>query len=142
MSRSAHHMWRYLHTCANTCAHARGHVHHARPLVRVRHFCPDLLRYGRIWLVWNPHGLCCRFMIKAHLYHHCQVKWKPKWAPKGADGWCDGEVVAISDGRLKNPNGRGVVKEGFHVVKYTGRSLRWSLRITSADQQLAEERLR
>ena len=51
-----------------------------------------------------------------------KVKWEAKWAPKECEGWCDGVVVAISDGQLKNPNGRGVVRDGFHVVQYTGQS--------------------
>jgi hypothetical protein len=48
-----------------------------------------------------------------------QVKWDVVWAPL-TDGWANGVVLCTSDGRVKNPNGRGVVTRGWSIVQYEG----------------------
>ena len=48
-----------------------------------------------------------------------QVKWDVVWAPL-SDGWANGVVLCTSDGRVKNPNGRGVVTRGWSIVQYEG----------------------
>ena len=48
-----------------------------------------------------------------------QVKWDTIWAPQ-SNGWSIGIVTCVSDGRAKNPNGRGVVTKGWSIVQYEG----------------------
>ena len=48
-----------------------------------------------------------------------QVKWDVVWAPL-TDGWANGVVLCTSDGRVRNPNGRGVVTRGWSIVQYEG----------------------
>eukprot|EP00960_Hanusia_phi_P060598 764554-Hanusia_phi.AAC.4 len=50
------------------------------------------------------------------------VKWDKKWSP-ATDGWSEGVVLEISDGKIKNPNGRGLVSRGWSLVLYEGRDV-------------------
>ncbi|EKX53503.1 hypothetical protein GUITHDRAFT_133202 [Guillardia theta CCMP2712] len=50
------------------------------------------------------------------------VKWDKKWSPE-TDGWSAGVVLEVSDGKVKNPNGRGLVTRGWSLVLYEGRDV-------------------
>ena len=73
--------------------------------------CSERAPFGNRW----PRELNAR----VHNAHASQVKWDTIWAPH-TNGWSIGIVTCVSDGRAKNPNGRGVVTRGWSIVQYEG----------------------